>query len=85
MKKLAIAQIVLGAVIVGSLVWFVGWAEPGYGSFTKLIEDGTREVTVHHDSGWIILLNSWKVVSFVLGLAVLGCGIAQFQKARRIL
>jgi len=80
--RLAIAQIVLGAVIVGSLVWFIGWVELDYGSYTKLYKD--VEVVMHPLPGWVMRLISWKVVSFVLGLAVLGCGIAQFVRARRL-
>jgi len=79
--KLAITQIVLGALIISSLVWFIGWVEPDYSSFTKLIEG--VEVEFHPLSGWIIRMISWKAASFILGLSVLGCGIAQFVKARR--
>jgi hypothetical protein len=79
--KLAIAQIVLGVLIVGSLVWFIGWVEWDYGSFTKLIKG--VEVEFHPLPGWMTRLISWKVASFVLGLSVLGCGIAQYLKAIR--
>ena len=78
--RLAIAQIVLGVLIVGSLVWFIGWVEWEYGSYTKLDKD--VEVVIHPLPGWIIRMISWKVASFLLGLSVLGCGIAQFIKAR---
>ena len=78
--KLAITQVILGILIVGSLVWFIGWVEPDYGSHTRLI--GGAEVEFHPLPGWIVRLISWKAVSFVLGLSVLGCGIAQFVKAR---
>lgn len=78
---MAIAQIVLGALIVGSLVWFIGWVEYDYGSYTKLIRG--IEVEFHALPGWIMQLISWKVTSFLLGLSVLGCSIAQFVKARR--
>ena len=79
--RFAITQIVLGVVIVGSLVWFIGWVELDYGSYTKLYKD--VEVVIHPLPEWLIRLISWKVVSFVLGLAILGCGIAQYLKARR--
>ncbi len=78
--KLAITQIVLSVLIVGSLVWFIGWVEWDYGSFTKLIRG--IEVEFHPLPGWTMRLISWKVISFMLGLSVLGCGIAQFVKAR---
>ena len=76
----AITQIVLGAVIVGSLVWFIGWVELDYGSYTKLYED--VEVVIRPLPGWIMRLIAWKVVSFVLGLAVVGCGVAQLLRTR---
>ena len=78
--KLAITQIVSGVLIIGSLVWFIGWVEPGYGSYTKLYKD--VEVVFHPLPGWIMRLTFWKVVSFVLGLAILGCGIAQVAQLR---
>ena len=78
--RLAIAQIVLGVLIVGSLVWFIGWVELDYGSYTKLYKD--VEVVIHPLPGWLIQLISWKVASFLLGLSVLGLGIAQFVKAK---
>ena len=78
--KLAMTQIVLGVFIIGSLVWFIGWVEPHYGSFTKLIED--VEVEFHPLPGWMIRMISWKVVSFVLGLGITGTGIVQLVKAR---
>ena len=79
--KLAITQVVLGIIIIGLLVWFVGWVEPDYGSVTRLI-DGI-EVELNPTSGWTILLITWKASSFVLGLAVLSCGILQYSRVRR--
>ena len=81
MKKLADTQIVLGAFIIGLLVWFIGWIEYDYSPITKLYQD--VEVVMRPSPGWIMQLISWKVTSFLLGLSVLGCGIAQFVKARR--
>jgi len=78
--KLAITQIVLGVVIVGSLVWFIGWVEWDYGSFTILREG--IEVEMLPLPGWIVRMISWKAVSFMLGLSVLGLGIIQFLKAK---
>ena len=79
--RLAITQITLGVLIIGSLVWFIGWVEPDYGSFTILREG--IEVEMLPLPGWIVRMISWKAASFVLGLSVLGCGIAQFLKVKR--
>lgn len=78
--KLAIIQIVLGALIVGLLVWFIGWVEPDYGSYTRLIEG--VEVKLLPVPGWIMGAIFWKTVSFLLGLAILSCGIVQYKRAR---
>ena len=78
--KLAITQIVLGVLIVSSLVWFIGWVEWDYGSYTMLYKD--VEVEFHPLPGWTMRMISWKAVSFMLGLSVLGFGIAQFVKAK---
>ena len=67
--KLAIAQMVFGALIVVDFVSF-GLFSAGEAAFP---------------AGW------WKVfyfhnflAFFVLGLAVFGCGVAQFVRARRL-
>ncbi len=78
--KLAITQIVLGVLIIGSLVWFIGWVEWDYHPVTRLIEG--VEVEIRPWPGWTMRMISWKAVSFVLGLSVLGLGIAQFVKER---
>ncbi|MFC1864380.1 hypothetical protein ACFLYG_00940 [Chloroflexota bacterium] len=78
--KLTITQIVLGVLIIGSLVWFIGWVEWDYGSFTILREG--IEVEMLPVPGWIVRMISWKAVSFMLGLSVLGCGMAQFVKVK---
>ncbi len=77
--RLAVAQITLGAVIVGSLVWFIGWAEWNYGPYTTMYEG--IEVELHRPPGWETRLITWKVVSFILGLAVIVTGIVQKVKA----
>ena len=78
--KLAVTQIVLGALIIGSLAWFIGWVEWDYGSVTRLIEGVNVEIRPW--PGWTMRLISWKAVSFILGLLVLGFGITQFVKAK---
>ncbi len=82
MKKLAIAQIVLGILVVGSLIYWMGWLSTGYH-----IREGTipGSDTVIHSMGLVApnpLLDAWTVVYLMLGLSVFGCGIAQFVKAR---
>ncbi len=73
--RLAVAQIGLGAVIIGSLVWFIGWAEWDYGPRTTMYQG--IEVELHRPPGWETRLIIWKVVSFILGLAVIVTGIVQ--------
>ncbi len=75
-----IVQIVLGALVLTSLVVFLLWAEPSWGQ-RSVIRDGI-EVTMQHRPGWVPLQIVWKAVSFLLGLAVTGLGIARFRKLR---
>jgi hypothetical protein len=83
--RLAVVQVVLGAVIVGSLVWFIGWVELDYGSYINVMDGvGPIPIEIGPDPSWLVRLNAWKVISFMLGLLVLGCGAAQFIIARRI-
>jgi len=83
MTKLAIAQIILGVLIVGALFAWMVWVSPGYQIREGIIPGSD---TVIRSMGLIKpnpLLDVWAVVYLVLGLSVLGCGIAQFVKARR--
>ncbi len=75
-----IAQIVLGALVLTSLVVFLLWAEPGWGQLS-VIRDGI-EVTMQHRPGWVPLQIVWKAVSFLLGLAVTGLGVARLRRLR---
>ncbi len=79
-KGSTIAQIVLGALVVTSLVVFLIWAEPGWGQLS-VIRDGI-EVTMQHRPGWVPLQIAWKAVSFLLGLAVTGLGVARFRRLK---
>ena len=89
MRKLAIAQIVLGVLIIGALVWFIGWVEYGYGSFIETVENpaggGMVEVEMNHVPGWFVKMITWKAAGFMLGLSVLGCGLAQWFRAREVI
>jgi len=72
--KLAIAQMVLGALIVANwLSLGLPWPMPGFWSMIKLWPNNFL---------WIIWEPFW-IISLVLGLVVLGCGSAQFLKARK--
>jgi len=75
--KLAIAQMVLGVLILAD--YFYGLYVGRFaGSWTRTIcSDGEclRIFTLTYTSGFTFCL--------LLGLAVLGCGVAQFLKARR--
>ena len=66
MKKLAIAQMVLGGLIIGNYIASVVATSAAF--------------TI--DEGYRLIYFPWFNVCLVLGLAVLGCGIAQFLKER---
>ncbi len=78
--RLSMTQIVLGALIIGSLVWFTGWVEWDYHPITRLVEG--VEVEIRPLPGWMVRMISWKVLSFILGLGITGTGIVQLVKAR---
>ncbi len=65
--KLAIAQMVLGVIIVGNYI-------------ASVVSFAARVCSI---GGFRIIYFPWINVCFWLGLAVLGCGVAQFLKARR--
>ena len=83
MTKLAIAQIVLGVLIVGSIFAWMVWISPDYHIREGIIPGSD---TVIRSIGLIKpnpLLGAWAVVYLILGLSVFGCGIAQYFKARQ--
>ncbi|MFC1918739.1 hypothetical protein ACFLUN_00850 [Chloroflexota bacterium] len=83
MKRLAIVQIILGALIISSLVAFVIWIEPSFYHVEFFNEEGIRTGGVFFNPGRNIRMRAFETVYLVLGLSVLGCGIAQFVKSKR--
>ena len=81
MKKLAIAQIVLGVLVVISLVWFIGWVEWEYGPYIYMTER-YGEIEMKLLPNWEMRLTIWKV-SFIISAGVICTGIAQRVKAER--
>lgn len=78
--RLAIVQIVLGALVAVFSIIVIGQAFP------------TQFALPAEESGMQVILETYPTTSFAqvgaflalfLGLAVVGCGIAQFIKARR--
>jgi len=82
--KLAVAQIVLGSLILASLFGFAVWVEPGFYHFRIPSAEGSGVITeVFLNPGRNIPMITWMTVHLVLGLSVLSCGIAQFVKVKR--
>jgi hypothetical protein len=77
---ISVVQIALGALVIVSLVWFIGWVEFSYDT-PVIVHEGV-EVTLHYVSGWYMKMISWKIISFMQGIAVTGCGILQLRKTR---
>jgi hypothetical protein len=78
--KLSITQIALGVLIIGLLVWYIGWVEPETGVYYQDIEGAQVELVPV--SGWVSGVVVWKAVSFLLGLAIITCGFIQYKQAR---
>lgn len=82
-KKLAIAQVILGVSVIGYLLSWVNWISPGYHIHEGLIP-GTDMIL--HCMGFLMpkpLLTAWVFVFLALGLAVTGCGMLQYFETRR--
>ena len=83
MTKLAITQVILGVLVVGSIFAWMVWISTGYHIREGIIPGSD---TVIRSIGLIKpnpLLGVWAVVYLILGLSVFGCGIAQYFKARQ--
>ncbi len=81
MKKLAIAQIILGALIIGSVIYWLGWLSDGY----HILEGTTPNGHTIHTLPLLAPnppMDVWTLLQPSLGLAVLGCGIAQLFRIR---
>jgi len=78
-KKLAIVQIILGALVVGSFIYWGDWISSGYHTREGIVPDGyiVRELPLLAPNP---ALDAWSILYPVLGLAVLGCGIAQYLR-----
>ncbi len=80
-KKLAITQIILGALIIGSAVYWIGWLSDGYHILEGTTPDGetirTFPLLAPNPPMYI-----WSLLQPSLGLAVLGCGIVQLFRTR---
>ena len=83
MKKLAINQIVLGILIIGSFFVFLVFVTPGYYNQEIIDTEGNIIGNVLGLHKLNMLLIIWTFIYPALGLAVLGCGIAQLIQARR--
>ncbi len=82
MKKLAIVQIVLGMLVIGSLVYWMGWLINGYHIREGIAPDGTI-IRISPLLKPNPALDVWSILYPVLGLTVLGCGVAQYFKTGR--
>ena len=84
MKKLAIAQIILGVLVVGSVIYWMGWLSTGY-LYAEGAVPGTDILWgVHSNPGRATLFfETWPFIYFSLGVVVFGFGIAQYLNARR--
>ena len=82
MTKLAITQIILGMLVVGSLVFWMGWVQTGYHDAFGVDPDGNIRIRILGLTKQNPLEPVWIVVYFMLGLSVFGCGIGQLAKAR---
>lgn len=82
MKKLAIVQVALGMLIIGSLVYWMGWLSTGYHVYQGTIPGSNNTLGSMGLPAYNPFLNVWKVGFLALGLSVLGCGIVQYIRAR---
>jgi len=82
MKKLAIIQIILGILIIGSLFVFI-LLVPGYNHEELIDSEGNviGFILGLHKLNEILII--WMFIYLALGLAVTGCGIAQLVQTMR--
>ena len=80
MKKLAIAQIVLGVLSIGSIVFWTGSISGGYHRYRGTFPDGMiREIMGLQPVDPYVI--AFSIIYFILGLSVLICGAIQFFEA----
>jgi hypothetical protein len=81
--KLDIAQIIFGAFLLALMIIFVTSYEPhwqNYASDFPLNFPGAVEI--RHNPGWVALMNTWKIGSFLLGPMIAGPAMWQIVKSK---
>ena len=83
MKRIAIAQVVLGVLIIGSFFAFMQGVYRGYNTLEGTFPGTDNVVRVLMNPGQATLIGAWQFVYLAVGLVVTGCGIALFIKTQR--
>jgi hypothetical protein len=81
---LAMVLTILGGLVIVSLVVFMLWMEPDWSSYLKYMESVGSQVLMHHDPAWVVTQIIWKVVSFLVGLGVVGVAWLQLLRLKRL-
>jgi len=82
-RKLDIAQIVSGAFLLALMILFVTRYEPHRQNYaSEFLVNFPGAVEIRHNPGWVALMNTWKIGSFLLGPVIAGTGIWQIVKSR---
>jgi len=77
---LAIIQISLGVLVIGSVVFFLVKAEPHYTLYARILEGSSRFSIMQKDPSWIFHQIFWKEAAFIPGLLSVGGGIFELTK-----
>lgn len=85
-KKLDIAQIVFGGLLLALMIMFVTSYEPHWPNDASLqvIQDIPGAVEVRHNPGWVAGMNVWKIGLFCLGPVITASGGWTLLKSRKI-
>ncbi len=85
-RKLDIAQVVFGALLLALMIMFVTSYEPHWPNYasTKVIQGFPGAVEVRHNPGWVAGMNAWKIGMFCLGPVITASGGWTLLKSRKI-
>jgi len=84
LKNYAVTEIVLGTAIVVSAVLVLRWGFSSYYNSTTLTPDGLRVFAFDAPHKYGHLPSILTAAVFLVGFAVIGCGIRQYLEARKM-
>lgn len=83
-RGLQIVQVIFGLLALTFMILFVVELDPliQMNNTLQRFRVHSPDAIIQYNSGWLVLMNTWKIVSFALGPVVAATGVWQIVKSR---